>query len=209
MKYVRNLEFEAEPDYDYLRSLFNKVLARIGEIDDGIYDWMLVMERRERQRRSRHVAHNEQAANAANVSSSTIDSQRALENSTIMRNLGMIAQQQQQQYSKQTPQANISNSNIAVKQSISDPNRSSTNLLKNETSNINSNQTSKNKYIDEQPSKIIIDVNKPLPNETSYQCQSPQNLTQNPKPKKGVLSKVFGCCISSKETQEETNDNKQ
>ncbi|ORX85381.1 kinase-like protein, partial [Anaeromyces robustus] len=42
MRYVRNLEFEAEPDYDYLRSLFNKVLAKIGEIDDGVYDWMIV-----------------------------------------------------------------------------------------------------------------------------------------------------------------------
>jgi len=209
MRYVRNLEFEAEPDYDYLRSLFNKVLAKIGEIDDGVYDWMLVMERRERQRRSRHAAHNEQVANAANISSSTLDSQKAMENSTILRNLGMIAQQQQQQqqqhHSKPT-QANISN--IAIKPSITDPNRSSTNLLKNETSNINTDQANTSKYIDEQPSKIKIDVNKPLPNETSYQCQSPQNPTQNPKPKKGgVLSNLFCCSLSSQESQEETNNN--
>jgi len=213
MRYVRNLEFEAEPDYDYLRSLFNKVLAKIGEIDDGVYDWMIVMERRERARRSRH-SHSEQAANAANISSSTIDSQRALQNSTILQNLGMIAQQQQHQHQQLQPQhhskpsqANISSSNIAIKQSITDPNRSSVNLLKSETSNINSNNGNTSKYIDEQPSKIVIDINKPLPNETSYQCQSPKNLAQNPKPKKNVLSKIFGCCLSSKDNNNNNNNN--
>jgi len=216
MRYVRNLDFEAEPDYDYLRSLFNKVLAKIGEIDDGVYDWMIVMERRERARRSRH-SHNEQAANAANISSSTIDSQRALQNSTILQNLGMIAQQQHQQHQLQPQhskpsQANLSSSNIAIKQSITDPNRSSVNLLKSETSNINSNNVNTNKYIDEQPSKITIDINKPLPNETSYQCQSPINITrnsQNPKPKKNVLSKIFGCCLSSNDNNNDNNNNGQ
>jgi len=209
MRYVRGLEFEEEPNYDYLRSLFNKVLAKIGEIDDGVYDWMIVMERRERQRRSRH-AHSEQAANAANISSSTIDSQRALQNSSVLQNLGIIAQQQQQQqqYTKPSIQANISNSNIAIKQSINDQNISSINILKSETSNINANQANTSKYIDEQPSKILIDVNKPLPNETSYQCQSPRNITQTPKPKKSVLSKIFCCCINSSESsKEEANTN--
>ncbi|OUM65498.1 hypothetical protein PIROE2DRAFT_41645 [Piromyces sp. E2] len=205
MKYVRNLEFEAEPDYDYLRSLFNKVLAKIGEIDDGVYDWMIVMERRERVRRARH-SHNEQMHNSGNISSSTIDSQRALQNSSVLQNLGMIAQQQQQHHHHHSKpqQANISASNIAIKQSIiTDPNRSSL-LLKNENSNIQSNTS---KYIDEQPSKIVIDINKPLPNEISYQCNVPQNITQNQKPKKNVFSKIFGCCINTNETNEEENTN--
>ncbi|KAI8877007.1 kinase-like protein [Backusella circina FSU 941] len=42
LQYVRKLGFEESPDYDFLRELFNKVLRRMGESDDGIYDWMLI-----------------------------------------------------------------------------------------------------------------------------------------------------------------------
>ena len=42
MNYVRKLGFEETPDYDFLRELFSKVLKNIGEIDDGIFDWMLI-----------------------------------------------------------------------------------------------------------------------------------------------------------------------
>jgi len=193
MRYVRNLEFEAEPDYDYLRSLFNNVLKKIGEIDDGVYDWMIVMEKREKARRARH-SHNEQM-NAANISSSTIESQR-LQNTSALQNLGMISQQAHLSVSQQ---ANLSGSNIAIKQSIiTDPNQSRS---RNENSNIHSNNS---KYIDEQPPKL--DINHPLPNEVSYQCQNPYNLTpQNPKPKKNVFGKIFSCCMSSSETGNANN----
>lgn len=42
LQYTRKLGFDENPDYDFLRELFNKVLKRIGETDDGIYDWMLL-----------------------------------------------------------------------------------------------------------------------------------------------------------------------
>lgn len=42
MNYVRKLGFEETPDYDFLRELFSKVLATLGETDDGIFDWMLL-----------------------------------------------------------------------------------------------------------------------------------------------------------------------
>ncbi|CAO3690447.1 unnamed protein product [Rhizopus stolonifer] len=44
LQYVRKLGFEETPDYDFLRELFDKVLERLGEKDDGIYDWMLLNE---------------------------------------------------------------------------------------------------------------------------------------------------------------------
>lgn len=42
LQYTRNLDFEESPNYDYLRGLFDKVLSSLGEIDDGVYDWMLL-----------------------------------------------------------------------------------------------------------------------------------------------------------------------
>ncbi len=42
LTYSRKLGFEETPDYDYLRSLMNKVLMSYDEGDDGVYDWMLV-----------------------------------------------------------------------------------------------------------------------------------------------------------------------
>jgi len=41
LNYVRKLGFEENPDYDFLRELFTKVLKNIGETEDGIFDWML------------------------------------------------------------------------------------------------------------------------------------------------------------------------
>ncbi|CAG8534432.1 6204_t:CDS:2, partial [Acaulospora colombiana] len=42
LHYVRKLGFEDNPDYDYLRELFTKVLKNSNEAEDGIYDWMLL-----------------------------------------------------------------------------------------------------------------------------------------------------------------------
>ncbi|KAG9007725.1 casein kinase I [Tulasnella sp. JGI-2019a] len=42
LNYVRKLGFEENPDYDFLRDLFTKVLKNIGEVDDGVFDWMLL-----------------------------------------------------------------------------------------------------------------------------------------------------------------------
>ncbi|KAF8343826.1 kinase-like protein [Cantharellus anzutake] len=42
MLYVRKLEFDETPDYDFLRLLFTKILKHIGAIEDGVYDWHLL-----------------------------------------------------------------------------------------------------------------------------------------------------------------------
>ncbi|KAK9767267.1 Palmitoylated plasma membrane-bound casein kinase, variant 2 [Basidiobolus ranarum] len=41
LKYARELGFDANPDYKYLRGLFDRALEKMGERDDGIFDWML------------------------------------------------------------------------------------------------------------------------------------------------------------------------
>ncbi|KAK3402015.1 kinase-like domain-containing protein [Sordaria brevicollis] len=42
LTYVRNLGFEDQPDYDYLRELFSQALKDAGGVEDGEYDWMKV-----------------------------------------------------------------------------------------------------------------------------------------------------------------------
>lgn len=42
LNYVRKLGFEETPDYEFLRELFSKVLKNMGELEDGVYDWMLL-----------------------------------------------------------------------------------------------------------------------------------------------------------------------
>ncbi|KAF9928465.1 casein kinase I, partial [Modicella reniformis] len=42
LNYVRKLSFEETPDYDFLRDLFTKALKSTGEVEDGVYDWMLL-----------------------------------------------------------------------------------------------------------------------------------------------------------------------
>ncbi|KAH3687327.1 hypothetical protein WICPIJ_001671 [Wickerhamomyces pijperi] len=40
LRYVRALKFEEDPDYDYMRSLMDKVLTDLAGADDDVYDWM-------------------------------------------------------------------------------------------------------------------------------------------------------------------------
>lgn len=40
LQYVRNLKFEETPDYDFMRSLMDKVLTDLESTDDDYYDWM-------------------------------------------------------------------------------------------------------------------------------------------------------------------------
>lgn len=44
LNYARKLGFEEAPDYDFMRALFAKVLKDKGEVEDGVYDWMLLHE---------------------------------------------------------------------------------------------------------------------------------------------------------------------
>lgn len=42
LNYVRKLTFDETPDYDFLRGLFDLALSNSGEMDDGVYDWMML-----------------------------------------------------------------------------------------------------------------------------------------------------------------------
>ncbi|KAJ3250625.1 casein kinase I [Chytriomyces hyalinus] len=84
MRYCRELKFEETPDYDYLRGLMNKVLARIGETDDGLFDWMYAIDAQrrekerlrdiEREKRERERAYRHQQLAQANAASASAQS---------------------------------------------------------------------------------------------------------------------------------------
>ncbi|GJJ75510.1 hypothetical protein EMPS_07868 [Entomortierella parvispora] len=42
LNYVRKLSFEETPDYTFLRDLFTKALKSMNEVEDGVFDWMLL-----------------------------------------------------------------------------------------------------------------------------------------------------------------------
>ncbi|KAI9277873.1 kinase-like domain-containing protein [Sporodiniella umbellata] len=58
LKYARRLAFEENPNYDYMKGMFDKVLESIGEVDDGVYDWMLLNDGKGWERRSNYYRRN-------------------------------------------------------------------------------------------------------------------------------------------------------
>jgi casein kinase 1 len=49
MNYCRRLGFEENPDYAYLKSLFEGLMKDMNYEDDGVYEWTLVRQRIEAQ----------------------------------------------------------------------------------------------------------------------------------------------------------------
>ncbi|KAF2665282.1 kinase-like protein [Microthyrium microscopicum] len=68
LSYVRNLGFEDEPDYNYLRDLFTQALKNTGETEDGIYDWMKINDGKGWEAMKQHpsAAHLQHVPNTSN-----------------------------------------------------------------------------------------------------------------------------------------------
>ena len=50
MNYVRKLAFEETPDYNYLRGLMDSILKNLNTEDDGLYDWIYVIDNRRKEK---------------------------------------------------------------------------------------------------------------------------------------------------------------
>lgn len=46
MRYVRGLEFTAEPDYAYCTTLFEGMMTANNIDNDGEYDWIILMSKK-------------------------------------------------------------------------------------------------------------------------------------------------------------------
>ncbi|KAI7904885.1 kinase-like domain-containing protein [Cokeromyces recurvatus] len=95
LQYVRKLGFEETPDYDFLRDLFTKVLKNHGDVDDEVYDWMLLKEGKGLEKRNNTSRHQ---------------SQRQTAMATRHPTEGYSLQQQDNPYSRTQPPMNITNS---------------------------------------------------------------------------------------------------
>ena len=51
IKYIRNLEFEQDPDYDYLKGLFISILSRMEQRNDSLFSWIIT-----KKKRSKHMS---------------------------------------------------------------------------------------------------------------------------------------------------------
>jgi hypothetical protein len=63
LAYSRSLKFEEAPDYDYLRGLFTRVLKNEEIVDDGIYDWMYILDRQQKKEKAREEKAQRELAN--------------------------------------------------------------------------------------------------------------------------------------------------
>ncbi|KAJ3378478.1 casein kinase I [Lobulomyces angularis] len=99
--YARNMKFEDEPDYDYMISLFKSVLYNIGEEDDGIFDWMLEMERqlKAREKRKRQEAYKANSILTNEKDNSNLSDHHYLKTNQLQRQISLSKPER-----SQTPQ---------------------------------------------------------------------------------------------------------
>ncbi|KAI8882687.1 kinase-like protein [Backusella circina FSU 941] len=97
LQYTRKLGFEEAPDYDYMKGLFDKVLNELGEVDDGIYDWMLLNDGKGWEHRSSYYR-NSHRHNAVAALNNAASSDRPLRQSS--NNNSFARQQQRRSNSK-------------------------------------------------------------------------------------------------------------
>ncbi|KAF9130201.1 casein kinase I [Mortierella sp. 14UC] len=126
LNYVRKLSFEETPDYDFLRDLFTKALKSMNEVEDGVYDWMLLNNGKGWESEADYSSNNplhHQSANHHHAS----DARHHTSRDPHSQSQRHLQQQQQQQHQSQNnrpqqPSALVhSNSRLKHSQSQSRP----------------------------------------------------------------------------------------
>ncbi|GAA5813032.1 kinase-like domain-containing protein [Thamnidium elegans] len=95
LHYARKLDFDENPDYEYMKDLFDKVLNSMGETDDGIYDWMLLNDGKGWEYRSNFYRNPNRHGAVAAFNNAVASDRPSRQNTT---NSSKHQQQQQQQH---------------------------------------------------------------------------------------------------------------
>ncbi|KAJ3203804.1 hypothetical protein HK099_001359, partial [Clydaea vesicula] len=107
LSYARKLKFEEEPDYNYLRGLFLNVLKKRDQTNDGVFDWMWILDRqiKGRERKRDHYAQKQQQ-------------QELQQKQQLQQNLHQKPPQLEKNYQllemQQNKQSELTNSNIEI-----------------------------------------------------------------------------------------------
>ncbi|ORZ05481.1 kinase-like domain-containing protein [Lobosporangium transversale] len=122
LNYVRKLSFEETPDYDFLRDLFTKALKSIGEVEDGVYDWMLLNNGKGWEAEVDYSSNNPLHHQSGNIHHAS-DARHHSSRDPHLQSQRQHQQQQQQQTGSKGPQQPSalvhSNSKLKHKQSTS------------------------------------------------------------------------------------------
>jgi len=140
LKYIRNLEYEEDPKYDYLIELFTKIIKTnlLDEIDYR-YDWIVAREIREKEKEDRNISlisndtdENNNSKNKINIS--TINN---INNTTLgFKEIGVEVKKDIEK---------IDNQNININISINITNNNNNINVSSNNNNKESKKTNKNK----------------------------------------------------------------
>ncbi|KAI7893782.1 kinase-like domain-containing protein [Mucor mucedo] len=97
LQYARRLDFEENPNYEYMKGLFDNVLNTLGESDDGVYDWMLLNDGKGWEYRSNFYRNpNNRHTAVAGFNNAVAADRPTRQNSSTTKQLQQQQQQQQQ-----------------------------------------------------------------------------------------------------------------
>ena len=146
IEYTKNMEFEQEPDYDYLRGLFKQVMDDRGYEYDYMFDWCLPKEQRNQPEKVK-----EKIKSPPHIVDKVILEVKEDEdkNNDIQDNNNNDKKKENTQINEEKKENNINNTN--------DTNN-------NENLNIQKAKSKASKSIMKSPKKLILQTPKPLKN---------------------------------------------
>ncbi|KAI9253100.1 kinase-like domain-containing protein [Helicostylum pulchrum] len=111
LHYARKLDFDENPDYEYMKDLFDKVLNSMGETDDGIYDWMLLNDGKGWEYRSNFYRNSNRHGAVAAFNNAVASDRPSRQNTTN-------SSKHQQQLQQQHHQRRLSNKRYTNQQNM-------------------------------------------------------------------------------------------
>ncbi|KAJ1918152.1 Palmitoylated plasma membrane-bound casein kinase [Mycoemilia scoparia] len=167
---VRKYAFEEQPDYNYLRSLFDRVIKQIGEEDDSVFDWMLL--------------NNGHGLESSSTTMHSATRYRTHAANQLQNGSNLAIAPQNSNIPSRTHPKNASGSRLNTNNSNSTPLRES--FPKNDNLNSPLHKST--------GQGINGDVTSPA---AAAAANHPVMVEHQNQPKRSFLARIFSCCTSS------------